>query len=110
MSLSEQIQALRKRENHSQEELAHMLNISRQAVSKWESGLVQPELDNIIKLAKLYNVSTDYLLMGEESFAEEPKAEPSFKISSETTNTIVLIAACSGIAFAFIAMLYWLTL
>lgn len=53
---------LRKKNNYSQEELAQHLNISRQAVSKWERAESSPDTDNLIALAKLYRVSLDELL------------------------------------------------
>ena len=52
---------LRKANNLSQEELAQHLNISRQAVSKWERAESSPDTDNLIALAKLYRISLDEL-------------------------------------------------
>ena len=65
MILAEKITSLRKKNGWSQEELADKLNISRQSVSKWESGGSIPDLDKIIKLSGLFGVSTDYLLKDE---------------------------------------------
>lgn len=62
MILADKIITLRKRYNWSQEELAMKLNISRQSVSKWESGTSVPDLDKIITLSQIFGVSTDYLL------------------------------------------------
>ncbi len=62
MELSEKIIYLRKKTGWSQEQLADQLDISRQSVSKWESGTSVPELDKIIKISDIFNVSTDYLL------------------------------------------------
>lgn len=53
---------LRKQHGYSQDELAEMLNVSRQAVSKWERSESSPDTDNLIALARLYNVSLDQLL------------------------------------------------
>lgn len=72
MELYERLAELRKRENLSQEKLAEMLNISRQAVSKWENGASSPDINNIIQLGKLYNVSTDYILLGESQEVDLP--------------------------------------
>lgn len=66
MLLAEKITELRKKQGWSQEELANKLDISRQSVSKWESGGAMPDLDKIIKLSSIFGVSTDYLLKGEE--------------------------------------------
>ncbi len=65
MILAEKIILLRKQNNWSQEDLAEELGISRQSVSKWESGTSIPDLDKIIKLSALFGVSTDYLLKDE---------------------------------------------
>lgn len=73
MILADKIITLRKRNGWSQEELADRLGISRQSVSKWESGVSIPDLDKIIKLSSLFGVSTDYLL--KEEIEELPAGE-----------------------------------
>lgn len=65
MILAEKIAYLRKQKEWSQEELADRLEISRQSVSKWESGASIPELDKIIGMSHIFGVSTDYLLKDE---------------------------------------------
>ena len=67
MKLEEKIALLRKRNGWSQEELAFRLDVSRQAVSKWEMGTSVPDLDKIIKMSELFSVSTDYLLKDEQT-------------------------------------------
>lgn len=62
MTLGEKIQTLRKQNNFNQEQLADKLFISRQAVSKWENNESQPDLENILRISEIFNVSTDYLL------------------------------------------------
>ena len=62
MILADKVMTLRKKNGWSQEELAEKLNISRQSVSKWESGASIPDIDKIIALSGLFGVSTDYLL------------------------------------------------
>lgn len=62
MSFSEKLQKLRKDKGLSQEQLAELLNVSRQAVSKWESGQTYPEIDKLIKLSDLFNVTLDELV------------------------------------------------
>lgn len=62
MILGEKIMELRKRNGWSQEELAGKLNVSRQSVSKWESSMSVPELDKVLQLSEIFEVSTDYLL------------------------------------------------
>ena len=62
MTLGEKIQALRKQRNISQEQLADQMNVTRQAVSKWELGESMPDIENIVRLSGVLDVSTDYLL------------------------------------------------
>ncbi len=65
MILADKIIELRKKNGWSQEQLAEQMDISRQSVSKWESGMSIPDLDKIIKMSNLFGVSTDYLLKDE---------------------------------------------
>ena len=62
MKLNDKIYQLRKQSGMSQEEAADKLNISRQALSRWENGTAQPVANNIIEISKLFGVTTDYLL------------------------------------------------
>ena len=62
MTFAEKIQMLRKEKGWSQEELATRVPISRQAVSKWENGTSMPDTENVLALADLFGVNTDYLL------------------------------------------------
>ena len=64
MSLSDNLQNLRKIKNMSQEELAEKLNVSRQAVSKWESGNGYPETEKIISICEIFDCSMDDLVKG----------------------------------------------
>ena len=61
MGFSENLRTIRKKHNITQEELADMLSVSRQAVSKWESGAGYPETEKLLILAKELNVTLDYL-------------------------------------------------
>ena len=65
MKLAEKIMTLRKQRGWSQEELAQQLSVSRQSVSKWESGASVPDLDKILKMSEIFDVSTDTLLKEE---------------------------------------------
>ena len=87
MNIADKLIALRKKSGMTQEELAEKMDVSRQAVSKWESGQTVPDLGKIIQLSELFGVTTDYLLKDEsrggeatETVAEEPSAR---KVSKE---------------------------
>ena len=79
MTFGEKLQALRKARGWSQEELATQINVSRQALSKWESGASVPDTENVVALSRLFGVSTDYLLLenGETTAQAVPAAAPS---------------------------------
>ena len=66
MEIAKQIKRYRKKEKYSQEELAEQLYISRQAVSNWERGLSEPDLDTIRKLADIFHTSIEELITGDE--------------------------------------------
>lgn len=74
------LQFLRKSNNYTQEELAGKLDISRQAVSKWETGITIPDLEVLLKLSKLYNISINDIL--------EPKIQPQRITDFEQISTI----------------------
>ena len=62
MALSDKLYSLRKKSGLSQEQLAEQLNVSRQAISKWESGHSTPESEKLLIISEYFNVSIDYLM------------------------------------------------
>lgn len=86
MNLAEKIMRLRKENGWSQEELAEKLGISRQSVSKWESASSVPDLDKVIRLSEIFEVSTDYLL--KENDATTEQSEENCMEAEETRDTI----------------------
>ncbi|WP_026526000.1 DUF5680 domain-containing protein [Butyrivibrio sp. MB2005] len=66
MIFSEKLQLIRKSKGMTQEELAEKLDVSRQAVAKWESGQVYPDISNLIQIRNLFNVTVDYLVRDQE--------------------------------------------
>ncbi len=81
MKIAEKIAKLRKSEGLSQEDLANELNVSRQTVYKWESGIANPELEKIKNIAKMFDVSFDYLMDDdvETNEKKEVKKKPKFR-------------------------------
>ena len=71
MAFSEKLTDLRRKAGLSQEQLADRLGVTRQSVSKWESGTAMPELVKLISLSELFGVSVDYLV---KDYAEEPES------------------------------------
>ena len=62
MTLSEKIVSIRKAHGWSQEDFAEKMNVSRQAISRWENGTALPDAQNVLQISKLFGVTTDYLL------------------------------------------------
>lgn len=80
MTLGEKIQLSRKKKGMSQEDLANLLNVSRQAVQKWESGASTPELSKLVEMSNLFEVSIDWLVKDaleiKNETIKEAEAEP----------------------------------
>lgn len=94
MILGEKIMELRKRNGWSQEELAGKLNVSRQSVSKWESAMSVPELDKVLQLSEIFEVSTDYLLKDdkEEDYVPGRPETPSVrKVTMEEAQEFIAV-------------------
>ena len=75
MNFAEKLKLIRKERNITQEQLAELLSVSRQAVSKWESGAGYPETEKLLIISKELNVSLDYLLLDETVIEEKKKTE-----------------------------------
>lgn len=75
IKLGQRLYDLRKEHEYSQEELAEKINVSRQAVSRWERGEVAPDTENLICLSELYGVSLDELVHGEKEVKKEIEVE-----------------------------------
>ena len=78
--ISKYLQFLRKSHNYTQDDLAKKLDISRQAVSKWETGTAIPDLEVLLKISKLYNITINDIL--------EPKVQPKRITDFEQISTI----------------------
>ncbi|WP_328598657.1 helix-turn-helix domain-containing protein [Inconstantimicrobium porci] len=83
VNLADKLQLLRKKNLLSQEELAEKLGISRQAVSKWESGQSLPDLNKLKAISKLYNVTIDSLVNDDNEIGERNEN----KAADEKSNT-----------------------
>ena len=98
MTFSEKLQNLRKANGLSQEQLAEKLNVSRQAVSKWETGAM-PDMDNMIKLCRFFDCSLDYLMKDEierPDLNAQPAQTPPANLGRNRTS-IILGAVMSGL-------------
>lgn len=98
--LGERIQELRKQVNLSQEALGEKLNVSRQAVSKWETGLSNPDTENLIRLAEIFKISVDELAGSKSSetaaavnHLPKKRATRLFRILAAAVILMIIVAA-----------------
>lgn len=110
MNFGENLQQLRKEKGLSQEKLADTLEVSRQAISKWESNTAYPETEKLIALSDLFGVSIDYLIKGDKKAdCEDDSAdsETSEKVHKNTmTEHITPIRQYRHLRIALAIILY----
>ncbi|MBQ7937881.1 MAG: helix-turn-helix transcriptional regulator [Oscillospiraceae bacterium] len=100
MTLGERIANLRKESGYSQEYIAEQLEVSRQAVSKWEKDMSSPDTGNLIKLAKLLNTSVQFLATGKDFYFPEGKPAPEKKKINIKKLILVVIGTIAGLLFS----------
>ncbi|NLU23906.1 MAG: helix-turn-helix transcriptional regulator [Clostridiales bacterium] len=107
MILAEKITALRKKNEWSQEDLAEKLNVSRQSISKWESGASLPDMNRVLDMSRIFGVTTDYLLKDElaETVYNEGEEGTLPKVTAETANRYLDDSAHYGRQTALFVML-----
>lgn len=98
MSLAERLLLLRKQKGLTQMELAERLNISLQAISRWEVGAAVPSTENLKMLGEIYGVRVDYLLNDEPGVASEcpdiSESNPTAQEGTHNRNKYILLIAC----------------
>lgn len=93
MELKDKLLKLRKEKHLSQQQLADQLNVSRQSISKWELGESQPDLQNIVMLSHIFEVSTDYLL---KDIAEYKENQESLRSIMFVSIVIIFLGTITG--------------
>lgn len=96
MTLGEKITDLRKKRGLSQEDLAITLGVSRQAVSKWETGEAKPDTDKVIALAEYFEVTTDWLLRDIEPSETHASTDAHMSPAQATTGAPLLLCLTLG--------------
>lgn len=94
MSFGDNLRFIRKQKNITQEQLAEMLDVSRQAISKWESNNGYPETEKLIVLSQKLDVSLDYLLNDKSNGVDQPKSAvyaPGGKIAITTYDGLDIV-------------------
>ena len=87
MNIGEKLFELRKAKNMTQDYVAEKLNVSRQAISRWENGTAFPDAQNLLQISKLFGVSADYLLNDDY---ESDNDIPAVKTATEETEALFL--------------------
>lgn len=107
MKFNEKLIELRKKEGLSQEELGYKLNVTRQTVSKWELGQTTPEMDKLVEMSKIFNVSVDELINESEIQSESNpiiEDQPIVKESNKEKNIKMIIIAAIIIVIVLIVV------
>lgn len=96
MTLGDKLSKLRKEKNYTQEQLADILGVSRQSVSKWESDNAYPETDKLIRISELFGCSLDYLLKetNETESSDEPNVSIRKILREKKVKKSVLVCRC----------------
>lgn len=110
MTLGEKIKELRRGRGLSQEELAEQINVSRQAVSKWELDLSLPDIDNIVQLSRLFGISTDQLLIEEQELPDKEAAGAARELRRQQVFALCIGLAVIGLLFSLTVWFTWQTL
>ena len=105
MNLGENIYLLRTQKNMSQGDLADLLEVSRQSVSKWENNSATPELDKLLKMSELFGVSLDELVSGEKPTTPRVQALPELPSRIPARKVVGgLLFACAFLTFLLVGI------
>ena len=110
MEFHDRLLEVRKKAGMTQSDLAEKLDVSRQAVSRWEMGTAKPEFENLIAVSNIFGVSIDYLLKGaDENTPEAVKTEAEAEENSNSANTAEKLWLAALITFAVLAVIFTLS-
>lgn len=110
MELKETLKLKRKEQNLTQEQLAEKIWVSKKTISNWETGKTTPDIDSLIRLARLFNLSLDHLLLEESEIVENIKKQEEVKairklfLSSYMINYIIGLIILTGIYFGEVSL------
>ena len=110
MTIGDKLSRLRKENNYTQEQLADILGVSRQAISKWESDVAYPETDKLIRLSALYHCSLDYLVRDDLDTQHTQPPQPQQQSGvSEKVNKLLrgILRFAPVVLYALWALLLW---
>lgn len=102
MKFNEKLMELRKKEGLSQEEMGYKLNVTRQTVSKWELGQTTPELDKLVEISRIFNISVDELINESEVASNPIIEEKQTRKKDSKNNTLIVIIVIALIAIVIL--------
>lgn len=91
MSLGEQLKKLRESKGFSQEDVAKKIGVTRQAIYRWENNKSYPDIDNLILLSEMYNVTLDALIKGNQNMKEKYILMKMMRILRKRTNLVFIL-------------------
>ncbi|VUX01394.1 HTH-type transcriptional regulator ImmR [Streptococcus constellatus] len=113
MQIDKRIFELRKERGWSQDQLAEKVNVSRQSISKWESAQALPEIEKVVELSRIFQVTTDYLLLDEAnskdaqpSWTNEERANYNKEVKNFSIANILYILFLAIVVFFIVGGLY----
>lgn len=96
MTFGEKLQSLRQKAGMSQDALAERLDVSRQAVSRWERGETMPETEKVVLLADLFGVTTDHLLREQPAGEADPPPERDWEKKADLIDRLGYLVKTKG--------------
>ncbi|MDO4333282.1 MAG: helix-turn-helix transcriptional regulator [Eubacteriales bacterium] len=105
MDVGMKISQLRKLSGMTQEQLAEKLSVSRQTISKWETGITSPDLESIVKISKIFQVSLDELLLEGRTAASEEKLTLEDLVKMNLYNRRMTLLLISGLIFLMVSVM-----
>lgn len=102
MNIAEEVKRNRLKQNLTQEQLAEALNVSRSTVSSWEVGRNYPDLETIVAISYLFEISVDELLKGDKKMLVQITEDT--KVRKKQTNKIILL--CIGLFISIIIIIF----
>ena len=110
MTIGNRIRSLRKELNYSQEYIAEQLNVSRQAVSKWEKDISKPDTNNIIQLANLLNSTVEYIASGKKEISEVVcnNNKEKNKLSKKQKKIIIISISIISVLIGFLSLIIYI--
>ena len=108
MIIGEQLRDARQKHQLSQEQIAEMLEVSRQTISNWETSRSYPDIERVIRLAEIYHLSLDELLRGDQQMVKTWMAETNVVRAGKWLGLLLALNVVLTIGLMFFVQVPWL--